>query len=635
MIEYKPDMDFQTWIPHEIAWATLPDCFAVAVPIDSEGLVEFIARGQLDVTIWRPKKAALVMSVLNGDCLQSQFALAAWDKRRLKPLSADIREKNHIKVYFHGAFDLPGADKILVMAGRQPMPEPQSWVSRDVKSKAQALYSAHLSAMADFNDRVRCREESDEDLYEKEPALRQFEGLGPQESPPTVGAGPLVPLLSKAVIFSASASLSYESLWRRATRSVKASGWSPPRDGGYTGIRSILIGEKRHCIVTWVPYRGGPSYPELRYAVQRRLPHALRQPRLVDGVPPRFDTSIDSSAQENEGVLGVDSDENEWLEVLEEIILDDRDFRVSVDRSLAERQAMGFEAIAWYQPFHKFTEETWGIYIDAQRLDEFALALLDDFRAHRIYASPAVAAQLAFGLVYVHELFHARVEASLSWMEINALQPRHLRYNRRVYQALRETPEWLEEALANWASWSWFVSDSIQAFFGRALKNVDDLEKVVQASLDLSPAGYREWRLGHKPSTWRVFTTQLTTGRPKPPSIALPLESVLNGSLPYDFRGSDIPLRFIGSGAIADCLRSTPAIFNVPARRELEKALIHTGHTLNAAGGKGGHQKWTGPDRRAFILPRRDPVGRKVFNSFLHHLGIDKETYVRELRPAL
>ena len=58
-------------------------------------------------------------------------------------------------------------------------------------------------------------------------------------------------------------------------------------------------------------------------------------------------------------------------------------------------------------------------------------------------------ALLAFGMTYAHEMFHARVEAALSWAEINAQQPRHLRYKERVYQALRETPDWLEEALAN------------------------------------------------------------------------------------------------------------------------------------------------------------------------------------------
>ena len=73
----------------------------------------------------------------------------------------------------------------------------------------------------------------------------------------------------------------------------------------------------------------------------------------------------------------------------------------------------------------------------------------------------------------------------------------------------------------------------------------------------------------------------------------------------------------------------------MPPRRELERALKHFRHSLDVSGGKGGHQKWTGPDQRAFILPTRDPVSTGVFKTFLHHVGIDKATYVRQVRPNL
>ena len=143
--------------------------------------------------------------------------------------------------------------------------------------------------------------------------------------------------------------------------------------------------------------------------------------------------------------------------------------------------------------------------------------------------------------------------------------------------------------------------------------------------------------MGHQSFTWRNFTTQLTTGQAKTSAsaLALPLESTLWGPLPYDFLASDIPLRFVGSGVIADRLQSQPATFNVPTRRELERALKFFRHILDVSGGKGGHQKWTGPDQRAFILPTRDPVSVGVFKTFLQHLGIDKATYVREVRPNL
>ena len=110
---------------------------------------------------------------------------------------------------------------------------------------------------------------------------------------------------------------------------------------------------------------------------------------------------------------------------------------------------------------------------------------------------------------------------------------------------------------------------------------------------------------------------------------------MLTGPLPYDFRVADIPLRFVGQGAIADRLQSHPATFNVPTRRVLQQALSHFNHIRDPAGDKGGHQKWTGPDQRAFILPTRDPVSTCVFRTFLRHVGIDLITYVRQVRPKL
>jgi hypothetical protein len=379
-----------------------------------------------------------------------------------------------------------------------------------------------------------------------------------------------------------------------------------------------------------------PSYPEIRWAVQKRLPAALRKPRSEQMGKTKFDTGL-QSAQDTVQVHGIDPESNDLKDALEDLQLDQSDYRNRVDDVRKDAKGHGFEAIAWFQPYHVWSEETWGIYFDARKLDDLAVSFLDDFKSQRVQGSHSLAALLAFGLTYAHELFHARVEAALSWAEINAQQPRHLRYKDRVYQALRETPEWLEEALANWSAWNWFKAPGIQSLIAGMASNAAGLERVVEASLDLAPPVYHEWRLGHQPGTWRTFANQLSTGNPKitATGIGLPLESALTGPLPYDFLPADIPLRFVGPGVIADRLQSHPATFNVPPRRELERALKHFRHSLDASGGKGGHQKWTGPDHRAFILPTRDPVSTGVFKTFLHHVGIDKDTYVRQVRPNL
>jgi predicted RNA binding protein YcfA (HicA-like mRNA interferase family) len=109
----------------------------------------------------------------------------------------------------------------------------------------------------------------------------------------------------------------------------------------------------------------------------------------------------------------------------------------------------------------------------------------------------------------------------------------------------------------------------------------------------------------------------------------------LRGPLPFDLSASDIPVWFVGRGIIADRLHSHPGSFNVPSRREAVKVLRHFDHRHVPARGKGSHEQWVAPDQRAFVLPTRNPLSRVVFSSMLHHLGIDKKTYVRDIRPKL
>ena len=51
-------------------------------------------------------------------------------------------------------------------------------------------------------------------------------------------------------------------------------------------------------------------------------------------------------------------------------------------------------------------------------------------------------------------------------------------------------------------------------------------------------------------------------------------------------------------------------------------------YRLVPGGGKGSHEKWRGQDGRMFPVPRKDPVGRGVFDAFLDHFGIDKREYI-------
>jgi hypothetical protein len=516
-------------------------------------------------------------------------------------------------------------------------------MSASLKAEADALLAEHQAKVAEFDEHIKLKKQANDALKERYKSDQNFGAWGDAmvaieelHHRPIVTVEPLLPSLPRAAKFPQPTSGDPEKLARAAVAAIAASGWPPSRDGNYAGILPGAAGRRTQGLVSWVPHTGLSSYPEVRWAVQKRLPAALRKPRSEQMGKTKFDAGL-QSAQDTVQVHGIDPESNDLKDALDDLQLDQSDYRNRVDDVRKDAKGQGFEAIAWFQPYHVWSEETWGIYFDARKLDDLALSFLEDFKSHRVHGSHSLAALLAFGLTYAHELFHARVEAALSWAEINAQQPRHLRYKERVYQALRETPEWLEEALANWSAWNWFKTPGIQSLIARMSSNAEGLERVVAASLDLAPPGYQEWRLGHQPGTWRTFANQLSTGNPKitTTGIGLPLESALTGPLPYDFQPADIPLRFVGPGVIADRLQSHPATFNVPPRRELERALKHFRHNLDASGGKGGHQKWTGPDQRAFILPTRDPVSTGVFKTFLHHVGIDKATYVRQVRPNL
>ena len=634
----------QSWIPPSFAWTTEPDVFCIDVPVGDPDVVEFMSTGVCEIDFLGTKKTARLMALLLDEkSLRRQMREAVWKPAKLKPTGSRIKAGTKVVAHCHGVFLLPEGKNLCVVVGRSKPVAPDAWISAWLKADADALLLEHQSKVAELDEAIDRKKQDNEVIYARNSDMKKFEGYAEAQvameshfQRPVSTAERLLPSLPRAAKFAQPISGDPEIVARAATTAVAASGWLPSRDGNYVGILPLHVGRRAQGIVSWVPHTGLPSYTEVRWAVQRRLPSALSKPRSQTISRPEFDTVL-KGPDDLVQVHGFDPNSTDLQDALEEVQLDQGDFRSRVDDVRKAAKTQGFEAIAWYQPYHAYSEDTWGIYFDARKLDDLALSFLDDFRSQHVHGSHRLAALLAFGLVYAHEMFHARVEAVLSWQELNALVPKHLRYKERVYQALRETPEWLEEALANWSAWDWFKSSDMQAVFSQLSSNTGGLDRVVAASLDLSPPGYQEWRLGHQLATWRTFTTQLTTGKPKLAAlgIGLPLESIVGKRLPYDFQPIDIPLRFVGSGVIADRLQSHPATFNVPPRREMEKALKHFRHNLDASGGKGGHQKWTGPDQRAFILPTRDPVSTGVFKTFLHHVGIDKATYVRQVRPIL
>jgi len=634
----------QTWIDPSFVWTVEPDVFLVNVPVSDPDVIEFISTGVLDVTpaLAQKKPARVILRLLNeAGSLRLRLGTAVWKPAKLKRPS--VRAGVGIYAHCHGVFVLPGGSELCVAVGWTSVFSPNAWIAPELKAEADALFLAHQAEVNKFEEARDLAEQENKnslELLRKNPNYRDVANWfyrepswGPR---PVLTAESLLHLLPHAAKFRRPKNGDPDRTARAATVAVTASGWSPSRDGVYSGLIPTTAGIKSEGIVSWLPHTGLPSYPEVRWAVQKGLPKALRMPRRTSISPPKL---VEGTAAPLDvpQIDGSGLNPTDLKRALDDLRLDDKDQRQRVNDVRDGTKTEGFEAIAWFQAFHKWSEETWGIYIDARKLDDLALSYLDDFRSKGIQVSSDLAGFLAFGLIHAHEMFHARVEAALSMQELTARSPRYLRYNEKVYQALRETPDWLEEALANWSAWNWFSAPETLAVIAQMSPSIDGVARVVEASLDLSPPGYQDWRLGHHLGTWRIFANQLAFGKPSAgqSGFSPPLEGWLTGDPIYELLPSDIPLRFVGSGQIADKLFSQPGIFGVPARREIERALKYFRYSLDASAGKGSHQKWTGQDQRAFSLPMRDPVSRDVFHTFLKHVGIDKLTYVREVRPNL
>ena len=563
----------------------------------------------------------------------------------------DAEDDEPIRVHCHAVMAQPGGKELAVCMGFNPPRWDESWMPKALKDAAVVAVSMHRSELAGIAAQRGWQEAKDDLFIESLPADQRetFQraavlGAATRQVEPLLSMVPLLPLYAWGMavpVRSAKPSV----VERAAVAAIKSTPDAlhpPPRDGHYHCRVTSLYPKCIMALITWAPHTGLPPYPEVRAAVARRLPSALRKPRLTGATPPVFDTVRLAPSIQPVGLGGFDTRDPSWMAAFAQV--QEYDFGNRRERAVRAREAMkahGFEAIAWYQSHHAFNEEWWGIYLDAERLDDAVCSLSDDLRRTGFTrATDALASKLLVGVVFEHEMFHARVDGASTWLELNANQARYRRYNQNAYQPTFQTVDCLEEALANFWGWTWFKAEvELQHLYG-VLTDAEraKLERVVEASLDLSPPGYDQWRRGHERDAWRVLATQVASGKltMPAPGIALPMESMLRGALPFDFQPWDVPVYFVGDGQVASRLLSSPSTLNEPARKELRRALEHVyGYSLVPGGGKGCHEKWRGKDGRMFPVPRRDPVGRGVFDAFLDHFGIDKREYIERVRTAL
>lgn len=649
MATSKPKGALGSWLDVTMDQGDCPDQFALVVPATDPDVPYLIADGKLDIPVHAPGAgtAAVIRLIMPDRPLWAALIDALSNMK----VGADVDDDECIRVHFHAVIAQPEGRELAVCVGFNPPDVEEAWIPKRLKDAAVVAVSVHRSQLAGI-EAERARKQIEDERFiaslppDQRETFQRAAELGAAMRPfdPSISAVPLVPWCPWGMavpVRSASPSV-VEKAALAAIRSKPDPLHPPPRDGHYHCRVTSLNPKRVMALITWVPHMGLPPYPEVRAAVARRLPGAMRKPRLTGATPPVFDTARLAPTSQPVGLGGFDARDPAWMDAFAQV--QEFDFGNRRDRSARGREAMkahGFEAIAWYQSHHSYSEEWWGIYFNAEMLDDAVCSLSDDLRrAGFTRGTDALASKLVVGLVYEHELFHARVDAASTWLELTACQARFRRYSENAYRPTFETADCLEEALANFWGWTWFKAEAeLQHVYGVLTDGEKvKLERVAEAMLDLSPPGYDQWRHGYERDAWRVLATQVASGKVTMPApgIALPMESMLRGALPFDFQPWDVPLYFAGDGQVASRLLSSPSTLNVPARKELRRALEHVyGYSLVPGGGKGSHEKWRGKDGRMFPVPRKDPVGRGVFDAFLNHFGIDKREYIERVRTAI
>jgi hypothetical protein len=609
----------RTWVSPQFRWIAEPRVFACKTSAQSTELVEALESWTITVPVLSRRQASA--SAALGSLVGADLRAACLKRASLEK---DQRRGSERIYHLHGIFRESKSDLILLLSEIRPTDAPlpkyqammlnAATLMQGYRQKLTENHNAEEKRRSEIENNPKCSEEL------KHTMLRVVDLFGITNEPKR----PIFSDLNidlEDVLFVYPLPKSETTRRETVARKVAECGRSSSRNGVYDCIELGADGKRTCAIVRWT--ERGTSTPafEIKCALEKRLKRAFAKPRSYDCQPPQPDP-VDATTIITQFELP---------DVIEDLSRENlSDFLPRpLSRAKDNFRERGFEAIAWYQPFHRYEEVAWGIYYNSDKLDLFAAGLAQDLRS-----TPAhdLAAQLALRLTAAHELFHARVEFAAAWLELSFCRPRYLRYNEHVYTKLRSTPDWLEEALANWTAHDWLRKNISDLQSLGLVTNPDHVFATIQDWLDFSPPGYRDWRLGDSHFAWQRLASELATTFPHPSiakTLSLPLEGLIRSENLFDLRIEDVPKYFVGRGVLAD------VFFSTPSRREVIRVLRHFNYQPFPDRGKGSHELWKAPDNRAFPVPSQDPLSVTVFRNLLDHFGWTKKTYMQEIRGLI
>jgi hypothetical protein len=558
-----------SWQTPRLAEKQERSCFIISASAADPALVEFIAQG---LRVCQPAAVGGRSTIEQELLTQPLRAELAQAVASLRPGDA-IGPGDAVLVHCRGAaLDTPSGSVGLVCAlgsaGNERLPAP-------LTAEALKLHSQHLAIMAKQQAGKVVAEmglTAHAESVQTRPAHRDAargrvdQLIGAAVLPAVPDPAPLLSLLPAGIVVKLGPSGRAEEITRRIFAMSDRHN-PPPRDGCYEVTIGMADRTRIAALVTWKPHKGPTPYPEIRGAVEHRLPAAVAQPRSTAVAPPYREVLLGGACVPH----AFNPHDRAWMETLCDLAFTPHERGDAAARTSERLRAHGLDTVGWYQPYHEYAEQAWGIYIDARALDDLSCSISVALAASEYGCQDdRLAAILAFMLVYQHQLFHARVEAILSWSELQALRPKYRPYAAKVQVFVTGTDGALEEALANYWASTW-VDAEIAAGqkLGRySMAGARGIRGVIDVHLDLAPTGHRRWR--EASDIFKVLATQMVQARPTLGRfrMALPLDRLLLETVPFEFvEVLDLPLRFVDSGTISSALTSIPIDAPVDAQR--------------------------------------------------------------------
>lgn len=294
-----------------------------------------------------------------------------------------------------------------------------------------------------------------------------------------------------------------------------------------------------------------------------------------------------------------------------------------------------FEVWAWYQPLH-FYGECWGIYIKEEAIKEIASRIFSQIHlAHSLSPYRLISESIysAFQILYLHELYHHKVESFAIRSHITTQVCTFMQYESKVFRATRTAnpSACKEEALCH-AFARTQLPEKLRGKVSRDVVNaaVNTCQEILDsaagpyagASIFLNEEDFvnAQSYLQNQIQEGSVVPVRSDNAWKLDPKLISPLFSVLS-----------IPCFIVPKSSPQIHL---PGVYEFTApKKGVERVICSDGYS-ETPGGKGSHTKYRKPGAPMLILPKGKELSATVLKSVAKALDIELQQLVKMAREA-